>query len=463
MSKTLPTYSEYSGFSKGNIMNNTSTDSKIIQCPACQTKFAIKLSAIEGLSFPRYHCSRCDNVFGDEQQIEIELGNKNTTNSDFENKTNIEKDFNEPEFNNDYEPSPFQPEEEHFGTAYQADDAFIDQPITNTTTEENQGTITGNWTLDADDANINKANFNKIEETIKEPDQTSFNWHESSAEAPLNTEKSNIPASTTSQMELVLNPGIRRKKFHENQEIDSPNFKNPINEINMDSNDDNKITIHRPSKISAFKDNAKALAKKIPNFKFPQLSLWDNKAVNLYEKTSAVKTLSKWRSLQLISLPVVIALFLLGLLGFFAGQSPQSAFSFAKTLSASLPDVPPSDLVLTKTKHKIVELESGERIHVISGEIKNKGNKTFKNVKVQGILFNQSNKPVETQLVEANSSLVSARIQSLSWEMIQNLMNTPSSRRLNLAADETAKFTLALNIPAKRKVAHFSARIYSVL
>ena len=35
----------------------------VVQCPACQTKFAVDSSAISAVSNPRFHCSRCDHVF----------------------------------------------------------------------------------------------------------------------------------------------------------------------------------------------------------------------------------------------------------------------------------------------------------------------------------------------------------------------------------------------------------------
>ena len=35
----------------------------IIQCPKCQTKFSVSSELISELELPRFHCSRCDNVF----------------------------------------------------------------------------------------------------------------------------------------------------------------------------------------------------------------------------------------------------------------------------------------------------------------------------------------------------------------------------------------------------------------
>ncbi len=40
---------------------------KIIQCPNCQTKFAVDGTLLAGVDFPRFHCSRCDFVFSIEK------------------------------------------------------------------------------------------------------------------------------------------------------------------------------------------------------------------------------------------------------------------------------------------------------------------------------------------------------------------------------------------------------------
>lgn len=50
-----------------------SSKSSIIQCPACQTKFAVRTSQIEEVRSPRFHCSRCDHIFGlDEVPARVE-------------------------------------------------------------------------------------------------------------------------------------------------------------------------------------------------------------------------------------------------------------------------------------------------------------------------------------------------------------------------------------------------------
>lgn len=35
----------------------------VVQCPGCQTKFLVASPSLKGIDFPRFHCSRCDNLF----------------------------------------------------------------------------------------------------------------------------------------------------------------------------------------------------------------------------------------------------------------------------------------------------------------------------------------------------------------------------------------------------------------
>lgn len=39
------------------------TKHTVVQCPKCQTKFAVDSKLIAGLDSPKFHCSRCDHVF----------------------------------------------------------------------------------------------------------------------------------------------------------------------------------------------------------------------------------------------------------------------------------------------------------------------------------------------------------------------------------------------------------------
>ena len=64
-------------------------DLVVIQCPSCHAKFALQTKTLEGIEFPRFHCSRCDHIFSKEESLHNDSAaaqdsNESRNNSDFE-------------------------------------------------------------------------------------------------------------------------------------------------------------------------------------------------------------------------------------------------------------------------------------------------------------------------------------------------------------------------------------------
>ncbi|HMO18516.1 MAG TPA: zinc-ribbon domain-containing protein [Oligoflexia bacterium] len=70
---------------------------KIIQCPACSTKFAINENQLAGLNSPKFHCSRCDAVFS--------LDQDSLSNSKETGEQHVAADDNKPNDKTDKNPS----------------------------------------------------------------------------------------------------------------------------------------------------------------------------------------------------------------------------------------------------------------------------------------------------------------------------------------------------------------------
>ena len=76
-----------------------SSETSIVQCPACSTKFSLKTAALENQPAARFHCSRCDHVFSIDPP-EVTLGtsvastpNQSETPSKIAARSQIELDF----------------------------------------------------------------------------------------------------------------------------------------------------------------------------------------------------------------------------------------------------------------------------------------------------------------------------------------------------------------------------------
>ncbi|NLF24192.1 MAG: hypothetical protein GX589_00850 [Deltaproteobacteria bacterium] len=61
------------GFPKENgdhpMQPKNQTDFMVIKCPSCRSKFALPSESLDGIEFPRFHCSRCDHIFSKEESL----------------------------------------------------------------------------------------------------------------------------------------------------------------------------------------------------------------------------------------------------------------------------------------------------------------------------------------------------------------------------------------------------------
>lgn len=88
-------------------MNN---EKLIIKCPDCETKFNLKADSLAGVKDPKFHCSKCDNIFEvrnidtDEHELDETdsfKSDKLDSNSEFDNSEFDENDFRKPKSTQD--------------------------------------------------------------------------------------------------------------------------------------------------------------------------------------------------------------------------------------------------------------------------------------------------------------------------------------------------------------------------
>lgn len=69
----------YSTFDEPKRPRYTNETHYVIQCPSCQTKFAVEKSIIATVESPSFHCSRCDNIFSEDSLIDSKNQGATTT------------------------------------------------------------------------------------------------------------------------------------------------------------------------------------------------------------------------------------------------------------------------------------------------------------------------------------------------------------------------------------------------
>ena len=143
-------------------------------------------------------------------------------------------------------------------------------------------------------------------------------------------------------------------------------------------------------------------------------------------------------------------------------QNPKDAWALSSSLSGNSLQVAPTDLLMTTIGHTVVELESGDVVHVIEGALQNNTNQTFRSIQLEAFTFNSAGKPLAHEIVPANSSIGKTRIQSLTLPMIENLQRTERTGRFVLKPGEEFDFTIALNEEVGTSISYYTARVYSV-
>ncbi len=141
----------------------------IIQCPACNTKFALNASQLAGIDSPKFHCSRCNTIFSPESpDTKIEENQESLLeDSDLYSESKAESNY----FNTTEKDSLSDPEsEEIFENQIPEDEELIDEediPISRYSLE---------MTNNASDIATANDNIEPIEKILPTESQLSLNY-----------------------------------------------------------------------------------------------------------------------------------------------------------------------------------------------------------------------------------------------------------------------------------------------
>jgi len=168
----------------------------------------------------------------------------------------------------------------------------------------------------------------------------------------------------------------------------------------------------------------------------------------------------------MLGLPVIGALIFFGVLGFTLQANPELASSLSKKAFPAAPQIAPSELFIKNTKFRKVLLDSGESVYVVSGKILNDSPSNFRDVIIEGILFDANGAPLLRTRASASSALAKGRVRSLTPEIIERSQSAATPSDYRMSAGDGQEFTLVMDESgapdAVSKARYFSARVYSV-
>ncbi|MCO6431258.1 MAG: zinc-ribbon domain-containing protein [Deltaproteobacteria bacterium] len=405
----------------------------IIQCPKCKTKFSVSSELVAGYELPRFHCSRCDNVFDLDTKSELTIENRDIGLASEKRlssvpspaplqspapaepppqatqvKTFMQEESEEQESLTAVPSQPQEPRSLQIPRAF--DSTFTPAAPHEPRRQESIEQLPFSFSGGSD-------------ETYSEQDSFDLAQEQESSEMPFGISIGSNPK----QDFTLVNPGTTPPLF--SKEFDLP-----------------QAPHHSPE----------AAADMVPDFPGVGISIPDH----------LPSRYTPWRSFFTIATPMLVVLALLAGVSYYLVKSPTFAHAFINSISASAPKFPPAALHITNLRFKKIILDSGESVYAVVGKVRNNSNQAFKEVTLEGLAFGANGHLIAQSKVSAGATLVDARMKSFPVETLRELQAAPSGKNYELAPGKSQDFLVALLDAPKgtdpSKAAYFSARIHSV-
>jgi len=185
--------------------------------------------------------------------------------------------------------------------------------------------------------------------------------------------------------------------------------------------------------------------------------------VALSEAPKRKPPLNEWQSCGVMAGIMIFFIGLLAVFSYIIVSSPSIADSIT---SDNTPMPAPPELVITKAKLELTDLDNGEQVPIISGTLVNHGKTPLSEIIIRGFLFDKKGAILAETEISAASPLSETKVKSLSRDMIKTLQGRSTLKKFTLAAGESIPFSLALLDESLIKDgqlagASFSTQIYS--
>ncbi|MEN9845515.1 MAG: hypothetical protein RIS36_662 [Pseudomonadota bacterium] len=442
----------------------------VVVCPSCKTSFAVETAAVAALEIPRFHCSRCDDIFimKDAPASMLPLGGVNLQSlihsahvhrgahsrerrplpeslikpSDFSlgANTTTSKAFIEPNFNIPYEP-PVETRSELSLLSRGAENTHVEQP-----------TIEEEVTCEAPVAThtpVAATSERIISEEVSQA--SSFVVTPAAAQAP-----------TLSSRQFVL--------------ADPPPLL-PDHALTQSRAKTQLPTAAQPSSVATeAPPKARSVSDTESYRPTPQPRRADTQSAPLSQPR---RFSARIQSLTTMGAPVLGSLALLLGFSYCAQVSPQSVdalmnYVTPSAFKESVQTLPPSSLGVKNLRISFKKTRNREFIPVVTGTVLNESGRSFEDVELEVIGFNGRGEMIASSRAPLRSDLGNENISDLSLETIVSYQKALAAKDSSIKAREAVPFTIALLNgrqideeigPADFDPSHvkyFSARIFAV-
>ena len=483
----------------------------VVACPSCKTSFAVETAAVAALETPRFHCSRCDDVFvlkdsaSDTRPGPLQVQSLTRNNASSFSRTapvtnravNQESlikpsdfsisapsysqpSYSQPSYSQPSHSQPSHSQPSHSQPSHSQ--PSHSQPSHSQPSHSQPSTYSAPSALGVAAPKAASPNNAQSVSQIRPTTEETSNGQQSTTkssptprselsllsqgflDAEDSSESETIPAQSSTPIEATIAPVLAPVTINHTEEPSPRKF------VLSDPTP-------QPSKpVQAKIESPTTEAYRPTPPRRPETVQTDLASVAAQGRRFSPRT----QGLISMSLPILgVMVALLGL-SYTARISPQSIDALA---NAALPSfakesvfhLPPSKLSVRNISFKFKKTRSKETIGVVTGSITNETGKSIVGVEVEALGFNDRGEIVLSSRAPLRSALGNEKITDLSLETVRRFQSSLNAREASIAPKETIPFTVALvdnrgetgdetedDSLDLSKVKYFSARIFSV-
>jgi predicted Zn finger-like uncharacterized protein len=455
----------------------------VVVCPSCKTSFAVETAAVAALEVPRFHCSRCDDIFvlkdTDFDSRPSSLHSQSLTrptHSQFNRPTPVtsnavpQQSLIKP---SDFSISPSiapSPPARQASPARQGVESATDSSTTFAAQLQTQPPPTSRSTTPVEPETRHResvrSEFSLLSKGFLDNDESNSEPLEPAHGTPCQELEAHV-AQQASSPEHVLSPQIEA-------ELSSRKF--VLSDPTPQSTVKNSPATIKNSPAPQATTPATEVYRPTPPPKRSEPLQPDVAAITSQGARFSART----QGLITMSTPLLASMIFILVFSYCARISPQSIdsllqFALPSFTKASSAHLPPSTLSVKDISFTFEKTHSKELVGLVSGSITNSGRKALEGVELEALGFNERGEIIMSSRAPLKSALRNEKISDLPLETVKRYQGALNARDSSIAANETVPFTIALVDSTSSdgedagdatldlsQVKYFSARIFSV-
>lgn len=448
----------------------------VVVCPSCKTSFAVETAAVAALETPRFHCSRCDDIFvmKDAPSDILPLGGVQVQSI---THTGAHARYSQTRASGPVPESLIKPSDFSLGSSTSSTHSFIEpNPVASseaTTTERSQLSLL-NRSVDE----VPEHAFNDAADEVFKP--TSF---AASVEAAPTNE-------AFTQPRFVLSTPAPAVRIEQNGQapVSSRQFvlSDPPPTISEPVITPEPFPPHAKKVVAAAKQEPLINPQPLRQAQQRETEAYrppppPRRSENTYTDVGRSEKQFSRRMQGLISMsaPILVTLAVLMGVSYCARLSPHSIDTLASYATPSVvrdstQTLPPSALGVKNLHLSFKKTRNKEVVAVVSGTVLNESGKKFDQVELEVIGFNERGQIIASSRSPLRSALTNEKISDLSLDTVKRFQTQLASNASSITAREAVPFSLALldgrqlqedsedNDVDASQVRYFSARIFSI-